>query len=87
MERAAYHLNCIPDIGIQTHSIEQPYQVSERPLYPSWVRRRYHDVIRVEEGTLVPFLLSAPILLTRSLYNHLDPVPHYRIHHNSEDGG
>ena len=87
LARAADHFNCITDVGLQTHPAEQTYQGAEHPLKPSWVQRLYHDVIRIDEVILVSALLSATKLLTRSLYHHLDPVPHYQIHHHVEDGG
>ena len=32
-------------------------------------------------------LLSTPVMTTRALYHHLNPVPHHRTHHHVEDGG
>ena len=51
------------------------------------MRRCDYAVIGVEEGILVPAILSDPALLFRALHHHLNPMYLHRINHHVEDGG
>ena len=52
----------------------------------SGVRRGNHAIVRVEEVSLMPTLIStlSPILRAHNHYRH--PVAHHRIHHHIKDG-
>ena len=76
------HADCLPEISPQAHPIKQADQVIKCTLEPSGVRQCNHAISHVEEGSLVPTLLSmiAPIL--RALYHHRHRVYHHCIHHH-----
>ena len=44
----ADHADCLPDISLQAHPIEQADQVTKCTLEPSWVRRCNHDIVCIE---------------------------------------
>ena len=51
------------------------------------MRRCDYAVIGVEEGILVPAILSDPALLFRALHHHLNPMYLHHINQHVEDGG
>ena len=65
---AADHSDCIPDISPQAHPIKQADQVFKCTLDPEGVQRCNHDIFCIEDGSLVPTLLSTLSPLLRALY-------------------
>ena len=55
---AADHADFFPKIGPQAHPIKQANQGVKSTLESVGVRQGNHDIIRVEEGSLMPTLLS-----------------------------
>ena len=67
LEFSADYSECLPGISPQAHPIEQADQGTKYTLEPSWVRRCNHDIFRVEEGIMMPNLLSTLAPLFREL--------------------
>ena len=83
----ADHAKCLPRIGPQAYPIKQAEQGAKCALEPSWVQQCDNAIIRVEEGILMPTLLSTLAPLFCSLHHHRHPVPHHHIHPHIETGG
>ena len=86
LEWAADHVNCLPNIIPHDHPIEQDDQGTKCTLEPSWVQRCNHAIVNIEEGILMPTLLSMLTPIRRALYYNRHPVSHYHIHHHIEYG-
>ena len=83
----ADHDNCIPDISMQANPIKQADHGVECTLEPAGVRRGNHAIVGVEEGSLVPTLLSTLAPLLRARYHYRHPVAHHHIHNYIKYGG
>ena len=53
----------------------------------SGVRQGNHDIVRVEEVSLMPTLLSTLALILRARYHYRHLVVYHRIHHQIKYGG
>ena len=84
---AADHVNCIPDVCTQAQPINQADQGIKCTLDPAGVRQCNHAIVRIEEGSLVPSLLSTITPLLLSLYHNHQPALYHLIHHHIEYGG
>ena len=55
---ASDHANYLPEIGPQAHPIKQANQGVECTMEPAGVRRGNNEIVCIEEGSLMPNLLS-----------------------------
>ena len=83
---ASDHADCLPNISMYAHPIEQGGKGTKLTLETSWVRRCNHAIVRVEGFILMPTLMSTLAPLFRSLHHHIQPVLHHRIHNHIECG-
>ena len=78
----ADHADCLTNVCPQAHSIKQSDQAIKYTLNPTGVQQCNHAIVCVEEGILVPTLLSTLASLLSSLYHHRHPLLHHCIHYH-----
>ena len=84
---AAVHSDCPTNISPQAHPIKHSDQGIKCTLEPARFQQCNHAIVRIEEGSLVPSLLSTITPLLLSLYHNHQPVLYHLIHHHIEYGG
>ena len=81
------YVDCLLGIILQERPIKQANQGIKCTLEPAGVRRCNHAIVHVEEGSLVPTLLSTLSPILRALYHHRHTVYQHRIHQKIKYGG
>ena len=84
---AADHANCLPENGPHANCIKQANQGVKCALEPAKVWQGNHSIVSVEEGSLVPTLLSTLAPLLCACYHHRPPVLHHCAHHHIKYSG
>ena len=81
------HADCLHDIGLHAHPVEDGYQGAESAPEPGGVRRDDHIVVGIKNRRLMSSLPSSFSLFFSLVDYHVYPVSEDPVHHHIENGG